>query len=375
MSRTLLTADSESSTIFGEIASGLPRFDFSLHRVSADFDPSNSEYVQSLVWVLISLVVVGIGLAFFSCIFCIGRKRWNLFGGTVPSYGAFFVEKDPDGNVRTRTYTKREVRLVQYVFFVVFAIVTYMGVVGCVANAQFSQALADVFDVAIALIQSAVASADDLQAQFASLAANSVILGSGSAPTGSFSQLSTTLLSAKQSVAGMKGEIVQYDTYRSILMVSLFVMMMVGAAGGWLVAFLHGRRLMKVAFLVRLLVVFFFVVSPLFWIIFAVQFTVSVAVNDFCFSANQYLADRRSCEQQNDWLLTLDETPLNCSSSFYTPSGRFLNGMVQCAPIATRRTIIIQQFQNMAILLFQRNVSSSGWNPAAPISGAEGTIR
>jgi hypothetical protein len=114
----------------------------------------------------------------------------------------------------------------------------------------------------------------------------------------------------------------------------------------------------------------------LMWLLFAVQFPISILCGDFCYAINIYIDDRKACETMNDERLLQNLPEVDCSDEQYTPNGKVFNDIVKCSGKDSREEIMTAIWGAMSVLLFGRLPGTDWYKPnAEPATPEVATLR
>eukprot|EP00762_Andalucia_godoyi_P001269 ANDGO_04915.mRNA.1 Transmembrane protein DDB_G0292058 len=365
--RSLLDIKSDAADSSITIARDTPRYDFNGQPVSNQFKPDNWEYQQSIILIAAIGVLIAILSLFFGLFFCCGRKCCGCCGGTKPSKGCCCPKKDEFGGVETRYYTGCEIWWVRIGMILCFAVVVGMAVMGYIGNNDFHTDLSDIFDTAVSILNEVIGKVNALNAKATALVQSLVSINVPNVnmtlvPTDTVASLNKTIGDVAKNVNDVKKLVSGYDDYRVIGIIAVFAFCVFINLFGFLGAvFCCGWP-------ACIMSVFGFLVLFVVWILFGIHFPLSVLLADFCTSVNTYIKDRRSCEALSQSLQDQNQPALDCTLPKYTPTGEYLNPVLQCAGQDSRSGLVNFQWNLLNIITYSCSQSSYSVTSPCPLS-------
>jgi len=263
-----LTAQIESAKALALFKANIPRYNFHFQPVNKTFNPTNWDYLQSIIMIAGPGVIIAILSCLCGCCFCVFRCGCGLCGGRGPKEGGY--------SLRERYIPKQ--------FMIAITLIVVAAVVfGWISNGQLSDAVSDFF-------QTVIDTVDDFESKINRIA-NLLQSAPGVDPQDIQDAVDPLLegLGQFQDVATtVQEQANKYNKYREIAINVSFVVAGVSTLFGALGAITNKGFFCKIMFALSFLSLF------VLWLSFGIHLPLGVILADACLALDSFL------QQQGD---------------------------------------------------------------------------
>jgi len=274
----------------------LPRINFHFQHVNSTFNPSNSNYIQSMFMFAIPCFIVAFLCLFGSCLFFCLRYCLNLCGGRQPK---------PEGyNFKQRFIPKQ-------ILIAVSLVTIACAVFGFISDGGFNNAFDKLFSIIIDTMNSVVNIAEEIESDLSSI------------PDIDMNQVNDSIQPLINGVEVFKSVAIhaksvgnEIDTYRLVAVNIAFSIAGCSALFGLIGALINGGviNIVMAAFASPAL---FFI-----WLAFGVHLPLSVMLSDLCISVNSFTSHPQN---ESDYSIVGLSQIMEClENSSYDPIYQFV---------------------------------------------------
>eukprot|EP01028_Stygiella_incarcerata_P009561 TRINITY_DN457_c0_g1_i7.p1 TRINITY_DN457_c0_g1~~TRINITY_DN457_c0_g1_i7.p1 ORF type:complete len:625 (-),score=132.66 TRINITY_DN457_c0_g1_i7:702-2576(-) len=361
--RSLLSKEDDADRI-AKAKRSIPRRNFKNEDVSANFDPGNQDYWEGIAVYAIVCVSIAVLCLLFGLVFWLCRCCCNCCGGRGAFSGCCCPSKG-----KPRTYTTCERWWIRIGIFIFAVCIVAMASMGYAANSDFTSGVDNFLKGIVDEMTIVVNDVSSFTTKLTTAASNSNINVTKNGADAAES-LRKALDSVKTTVESLRKDVRTYNGYRELALNIAFAWGLLMAAFSFLGALCNCGWPEYIPALLGFFTLF------LMWLLFGIQFPVSILCGDFCYAINIYIDDRKACETLNDQRNEQNLPEVDCSDKQYTPNGEVFNDVVKCTGKDSREDIMNAIWGAMSILLYGRLSTTSWYDPtASPTNPKAATLR